>query len=255
MYIVWGDLMNLDEYFAQDKKFALGFSGGVDSAYILYKALECGADIRPYFLKTPFQTEAEMLCAEEFAKQLGCCITVIDLNILQVPDVKNNGRDRCYFCKKALFEELSKRAISEGYLTIIDGTNASDDISDRPGFMALTELGVQSPLRMCGITKDVIRKELHNAGFSLWNRPANACLATRIPENTKIESCDLYRIAEAEQVLHSMGFYDLRVRIFEDAARIQLKEEQLNMAIMRREDILNRFKPFFENVLIDLKVR
>ena len=139
--------MELRDFFAAHPRCALGFSGGADSAYLLAAALRCGADVRPYFVRTAFQPGFELDDARRLCAGLGAELTVLDYNILAVPGVKENPRDRCYFCKRAIFSLIRERAARDGYTALIDGTNASDDVSDRPGWRALCELGVLSPLR------------------------------------------------------------------------------------------------------------
>ena len=149
--------MELKEFFRQCPRVALGFSGGVDSAYLLYAALEHGAQVKPYFVKTAFQPRFELEDARRLCAQLGVELTVLELDVLAVPCVAENPPDRCYHCKRALFGRLRRQALADGYTVLIDGTNASDDAGDRPGMRALGELSVRSPLRECGITKAQVR--------------------------------------------------------------------------------------------------
>ena len=149
--------MDLSQFFRQCPKAALGFSGGVDSAYLLYAAVENGAQVQPYFVKTAFQPQFELEDARRLCAQLGVELSVLELDILNVPQVAENPADRCYFCKKALFGRLKEQAQQDGYRVLMDGTNASDDAGDRPGMRALGELSVRSPLRECGITKAQVR--------------------------------------------------------------------------------------------------
>ena len=112
-------------------------------------------------------------------------VTVIEVDILAVPEAEKNGPKRCYYCKRALFSSLWEAARRDGYPVLLDGTNASDDAGDRPGKQALRELQVRSPLRECGITKDEVRRLSREAGIFTWDKPAYACLATRIPDGTR----------------------------------------------------------------------
>ena len=137
--------MDLSQFFQRCPKAALGFSGGVDSAYLLYAAVENGAQVQPYFVKTAFQPQFELEDARRLCAQLGVELSVLDLDILNVPQVAENPADRCYFCKKALFGRLKEQAQQDGYTVLMDGTNASDDAGDRPGMRALGELSVRSP--------------------------------------------------------------------------------------------------------------
>lgn len=247
--------MTLSEFFAASPRAALGLSGGVDSAYLLYAARACGADVRPYFIRTPFQPAFELADARALAAQLDVPLTVLDLDVLADPAVAANPPDRCYHCKAALFGALAARARADGYPVLLDGTNASDDADDRPGMRALRELGVRSPLRACGLTKEEIRRLAREAGLAVWDKPAYACLATRVPTGRTITAADLARVERAEAALHGLGFADFRVRLYGDGARIQLKEKQLAAALTRRGDILDALRPDFTAVLLDLETR
>ena len=215
--------MELSDFFRENPRAALAFSGGTDSAYLLYEALQCGAEVRPYYVKTPFQPRFELDDALRLTKELGTELTVIEYDILNDGLVSANPADRCYHCKKKLFGLLLReRAANDGFSLIIDGTNASDDAGDRPGMRALGELCVRSPLRECGLTKAEIRARSKEAGLFTWNKPAYACLATRVPTGRPIERELLQRVEGAESELFALGFTDFRVRLFHEAARIQL---------------------------------
>mgnify|MGYP003303293270 FL=1 len=247
--------MTLQEFFTEHPKAALGFSGGVDSSYLLYAGIKAGADIRPYFIKTAFQPEFELEDAKRLCAQLGAELYIIELDALANPDVVKNPANRCYYCKTGLFGTLQQRAKADGYTVLLDGTNASDDAGDRPGMKALTEMSVLSPLRLCGLSKAQIRELSREAGLFTWDKPAYACLATRVPTGEAITEALLARVEGAEQVLFSLGFTDFRVRVFYDAARVQLKPAQMQQALSRRSEILENMKPYFEIVLLDLNGR
>ena len=247
--------MELDEFFSAHPKAAIAFSGGVDSAYLLAEALRCKADVRPYCAVTAFQPAFERREAEELCASLGTELTTVQLDILAVPHVAANPADRCYHCKNALFSALTARASADGYMLILDGTNASDDASDRPGMRALRELGVLSPLRLCGLTKAEIRARSRELGLPTWNKPAYACLATRIPTGEIIDGEKLCRVEKAEEALRALGYSDLRVRLFHDAARVQLPGAQLERAVRERTQIREALAPWFRVVLLDLEER
>ena len=247
--------MSLKTFFEQNPKAALAFSGGVDSSYLLYAAAQYGADIRPYFFHTPFQPAFELEDAKRVAAFTGIELTIIEYNILSIPEVKANPSNRCYYCKTALFTALQQRAAQDGYTLILDGTNASDDASDRPGMRALRELSVRSPLRECGLRKQDVRALSKQAGLFTWEKPSYACLATRIPSGTQLTEDMLHRVECAEQALFDLGFSDLRVRVFHDAARIQIPESQWERMMSCRSAVLQALKPFFPQVLLDLEVR
>lgn len=247
--------MELRDFFQECPKVALGFSGGVDSAYLLYAALDHGAQVRPYFIKTAFQPQFELEDARRLCAQLGVELTVLELDVLQIPGVAENPPDRCYHCKRALFGRLRQQAQADGYTVLIDGTNASDDAGDRPGMRALGELSVRSPLRECGITKAQVRALSKEAGLFTWDKPAYACLATRVPTGEAIAPETLRKVEAAEEALFSLGYSDLRVRVFHGAARLQLPGQQLEQAAKEREAISQALSPWFDTVLLDLKER
>ncbi|EXG78214.1 ATP-dependent sacrificial sulfur transferase LarE [Cloacibacillus evryensis] len=248
--------MELNDFFKENTRAALAFSGGTDSAYLLYMALKCGAQVRPYYVKTPFQPRFELDDALRLARELGTELTVIEYDILDDGLIAANPADRCYHCKKKLFGLLLReRAANDGFPLIIDGTNASDEAGERPGMRALCELGVRSPLRECGLTKTEIRARSRTAGLFTWDKPAYACLATRVPAGRRIDRELLQRVEAAERELFALGFTDFRVRVFHEAARIQLSPEQMAEALKRREDILARLKKYFDIVLLDMETR
>lgn len=247
--------MTLLAFFKENPKAALGFSGGVDSSYLLYAGVQAGADIHPYYIKTAFQPQFELDDAERLCAQLGVPLTVLELDVLKNEAVTANPPDRCYHCKTALFGALSTRALADGYTLLLDGTNASDDAGDRPGMRALKELHVCSPLRGCGLTKAEIRRLSREAGLFTWDKPAYACLATRIPSGDAITAEKLLATERAEAFLFSLGLTDFRVRNYHGAARLQFPETQLNAVLAHRAEILQELKKDYPAVLLDLEVR
>ena len=247
--------MTLEQFFQENPKCALGFSGGVDSAYLLYAGVKAGADIRPYFIKTVFQPAFELADAKKLAEGLGVEVTVLELDALADPRVAANPADRCYFCKQNLFRTLKERAIADGYPVLLDGTNASDEAGDRPGMRALAELSVRSPLRECGLTKAEIRARSREAGLFTWDKPAYACLATRVPTGETITAETLARVEGAEDALFRLGYTDFRVRVFHSAARLQLPRGQMERAVREAETIQAALKPYFTPILLDLEGR
>ena len=167
--------MTLQEFFRENPRVALGFSGGADSAYLLWEAVNNGAQVRPYYVNSQFQPEFELRDARRLCEELSVELAVIPLDVLGSPKVRENPPDRCYHCKRAIFGALRERALSEGFPVLIDGTNASDDAGDRPGMRALGELSVRSPLRECGISKEEVRERSRAAGLFTWDKPAYAC--------------------------------------------------------------------------------
>ena len=247
--------MTLEQFFQENPRCALGFSGGVDSAYLLYAGVRAGADIRPYFIKTVFQPAFELADAKKLAAGLGAEVTVLELDALADPRVAANPADRCYFCKQNLFRTLKERAVADGYPVLLDGTNASDEAGDRPGMRALAELSVRSPLRECGLTKAEIRARSREAGLFTWDKPAYACLATRVPAGEAITADLLARVEGAEDALFRLGYTDFRVRVFHSAARLQLPRGQMERAVREAEELRQALKPYFTPILLDLEGR
>lgn len=247
--------MTLQEFFTEHPKAALGFSGGVDSSYLLWAAVNAGADIAPYYIQTAFQPAFELEDAKRLCEQIGVKLNVIQLDALADPRVAANPANRCYYCKVGLFGALRARAKADGYDLLLDGTNASDDAGDRPGMKALREMEVRSPLRECGLTKAMIRQESRKAGLFTWDKPAYACLATRVPTGRTITPELLRRVEGAETALFDLGFTDFRVRLYDDAARLQLPEGQLAKAAEQRQAIRQALAPWFDVVLLDTQTR
>ncbi len=247
--------MTLQEFFTEHPKAALGFSGGVDSSYLLWAAVNAGADIAPYYIQTAFQPAFELEDAKRLCEQIGVKLNVIQLDALADPRVAANPANRCYYCKVGLFGALRARAKADGYDLLLDGTNASDDAGDRPGMKALREMEVRSPLRECGLTKAMIRQESRKAGLFTWDKPAYACLATRVPTGRTITPELLRRVEGAETALFALGFTDFRVRLYDDAARLQLPEGQLAKAVEQRQAIRQALAPWFDIMLLDTQTR
>ena len=244
-------MKDLRDFFEENPKVALALSGGVDSAYLLYSALGCGADVHAYYAKTDFQPEFEFEDAKRLAEELGAEMTVIYLDILGDPVVESNPKDRCYYCKKHIFHAIIDRAKKDGYQVILDGTNASDDPGDRPGVRALREYGVRSPLRDCGLTKSRIRELSREAGLFTWDKPAYACLATRIQTDQKIIYRDLKAVEACEGFMAELGFRDFRVRVRGKNALVQIREEDSELYDQNREDIEGTIIRYFDGVSLD----
>lgn len=243
----------LRAFCAAHPKLALAFSGGSDSAYLLCAAKLCGAEVGAYYVKSPFQPAFETADALRLAREVGCELHTLALDTLSDAAIAANPKDRCYHCKKRIFGAILAAARQDGYTLLIDGTNASDLSADRPGMRALTELGVQSPLRACGITKADLRAYSKRAGIFTWNKPAYACLATRIPQGMPITGAMLDKIERSESALAQMGFSDFRVRVLGDlSAKLQVTADQLPRAVELHREICAALARDFPYVLLDL---
>ncbi|MBR2831415.1 MAG: ATP-dependent sacrificial sulfur transferase LarE [Oscillospiraceae bacterium] len=247
--------MELKEFFRENPRAAVAFSGGVDSSYLLYAAMRWGKDVRAYYVKSAFQPEFERVDALRLAGELNAPLRVLELDVLACPEVTANPPDRCYHCKKRVFGAIAAAAGEDGFSLLLDGTNASDEENDRPGMRALRELSVRSPLRECGLTKPEIRRLSKEAGLFTWDKPAYACLATRIETGDTITAEKLAATEAAEGYLMSLGFRDLRVRLRNGAAVIQVRKEQLPLVLEHREAILNGLSKYYAHTVLDLAVR
>lgn len=247
--------MTLEEFFRENSECALAFSGGVDSAFLLYAAGKYARRVRAYYVSSAFQPQFELEDARRLASGLGADMRVLTVDVLRDEAVRSNPPDRCYHCKRAIFSAITAAARADGFELLLDGTNASDDAGDRPGMLALREMGVRSPLRECGLTKPEIRRLSREAGLFTWDKPAYACLATRIPSGEEITAGKLEKTEAAESELFGLGFRDFRVRMLAGCARIQLPEDQLALLLEKRGEILGKLKRLYGAVLLDLEVR
>ena len=247
--------MDLKTFFTAHPRGALAFSGGTDSSLLVWAAMEYGRDWHAYYVHTPFQPAFELADARQIAFQCKIPLTIIEGDVLGDADIASNPENRCYFCKRRIFSMIQHQAAADGYTLLIDGTNASDAEADRPGMQALKELEVRSPLRECGLTKPEVRALCREAGLFVWNKPAYACLATRIPSGTPISNEALRKVEQGENLLASLGFQNFRIRLHGEAAVIQVTADQLSYAWEMRASIRTRLAPVFSLVTLDLSPR
>lgn len=246
----------LQAFFAAHPRLALAFSGGCDSALLLHAGLACGAEIGVYYVHSQFQPAFELEDARRLTHELGCDLHMIELDVLADAAVCSNPPDRCYHCKRRIFGAILAAAQADGYGCVMDGTNASDDAGDRPGMRALGEMQVLSPLRLCGISKAQVRSLSRSAGLFTWNKPAYACLATRIPVGREIDMDTLARVERSEAALARLGFSDFRVRMDGDnGARLELTEVQMPLLLARRAEVILALEADFSRLCLDLKPR
>ena len=230
----------LKDYIRSLGSLAVGFSGGVDSSFLLAVAHEVlGDKVIAVTGEDASVPEREVREAKEFCEARGIRHIIVKVNPLAEEGYRHNSKDRCYFCKHGIFTEVSKIAAEEGIEYMAEGSNM-DDLGDyRPGLRAAAELSVKSPLREAGFTKAEIRLASKAMGLPTWSKPAYACLASRFVYGEEITEEKLHMIDQAEQFLIEHGFFEERVRLHGKLARIEvppqdierLAEEEMRTAV------------------------
>lgn len=250
-------LERLENYLGELGSLAVGFSGGVDSSFLLAVASEVLADkaiaVTGVDASVP---ERELKEAEAFCRERGIRHFIRKVNPLTEEGYRHNSPDRCYFCKHGIFSEVKLIAEENGIAYMAEGSNM-DDIGDyRPGLRAAAELSVKSPLREAGLYKTDIRTISRAMGLPTWSKPAYACLASRFVYGEEITEEKLHRIDQAEQFLIEHGFYEERVRLHGNIARIEVPSKDIPRLAEEnmREAIYNRLKELgFQFVTLDMK--
>ena len=219
----------LTEQLRRIGRLAVAFSGGTDSMLLLAAAQEALGIGQVLALTASgiLFPEEETQSAVRFCESRGIAQQCIPFDPLSVTAIAENPPDRCYYCKHTLFSRLKAAAAEAGFPVLADGTNTDDASDYRPGMRAAEELGICSPLRDAGLSKAEIRAVSREMGLPAWNRPAAACLASRIPYGEPLTAERLSRIAQAEDALHAMGFVQVRVRDHGLLARIEVSPDDL----------------------------
>lgn len=226
----------------QGQKLALAFSGGTDSSLLLAllqrQCQQHGGEITAIMASTTLQPKQEITEAQDFCQQLGVPMQLIRVD--ELPLIKNNPVQRCYLCKKALMSALLDYSHTIDCTQLFDGTNADDLKQFRPGLKALQELQVVSPLSKANITKAQVRALLQELGLKVAHKPSSPCLATRFPYGTPLKVEQLQAIGQAEEQLHALGFYNVRLRAHpqEKLLRLEVDPQTFLLVVKQRKEIL-----------------
>lgn len=241
-------------WFAGFDSALVAYSGGVDSALLMRVAHDALSDRALACIGvSPSYPKREREQAVALAKRLGVPYRLIETREHLDPDYAANPDNRCYFCKDELYGRLARLAADKGWSVVVDGTNASDLGDDRPGRVAADERGVRSPLVELSVTKPVVRALAKGLGLPVWDKPAMACLASRVPHGTAIDGALLARIDAAEDALVALGFTQFRVRHHGDLARIELPRDNFDRAIASRNAIVEGVRAAgYRHVTLDL---
>lgn len=219
---------------------AVAYSGGVDSTLLACAARDALGERAVAVLATsPIRAHSEAEQARSIARELGLTLIETALDELADPAFCENTAERCYFCKRALFARVRGIADARGLTHVAEGSTADDLLDHRPGARAAAEQGVVSPLQDAGLTKRDIRRLARERGLPNWDKPAMACLATRIPYGERIDVTTLARIDQAESDIASLGLRRVRVRAHGDIARIEVAPDELERAFSLRDRILS----------------
>jgi uncharacterized protein len=234
----------------------IAYSGGVDSTLLAKAAKDSGIRTLAVTGSSPTTPPHDLDDAVTMASEIGIPHRIIKTTEMKRPEFRKNTRDRCFFCKDTLFNELKKIASHEGYQTVIEGSNI-DDLQDyRPGIKARDLHGVLSPLIDAGMTKTEIRMISKHLGLKTWEKPSSPCLSSRFPYGTPIDEKSLEMVNRAESFLRSKGFKDFRVRCQSEQARIEVPQEQLGVFIdpgFRKELTAFFMEIGFKYITLDLE--
>lgn len=240
------------------ENIVLAFSGGVDSSLLLKMCCESakkrGKKVYAITVHTELHPMKDVEIAAKVAEESGAEHMVVRIDELQDAGIRYNPTDRCYRCKKLLFSRLKEKAGELGAKIIIEGTNEDDLHVYRPGIRALRELEIVSPLAECGFTKQEVRKLAEEYSISVANRPSTPCMATRFPYDTKLDYGAMRCVEEGEEWLKTLGFYNVRIRVHKDIARIEVDENDMLLLLKKRTEVVEKLKSLgYSYITVDLE--
>ena len=234
---------------------AVALSGGVDSGLVAKVAHDClGDGALAVTAVSPSLATEERDAVASLVERIGIRHVFLDSSETEDPRYQANAPDRCYFCKTNVYDVLTGYAEGEGFRFLADGTNADDVGDHRPGRRAAREQGVRSPLQEAAITKAEVRAMARELGLPIWDKPAAACLASRIPYGSRVTDEKLSQVERAEAALRALGIRQLRVRHHDQMARLEVEPDAIATVVKHRGDIIERLKPLgFIYVTLDLE--
>ena len=246
----------MSKYTSRD--VAVAFSGGADSALLLKMAVvhgtENGSSVVAITADTKLHPAGDEAVARRVAEETGAEHRVLKICELDLAQIAENPVDRCYHCKKFLFEAIRKEAEKVKAAEVLEGTNTDDLKQYRPGLRAVAELGIRSPLKEAGLTKEDVRKLAKEYGISVANRPTAPCLATRFPYADGLTGEKLRKVEQGENYLKNLGLYNVRLRVHRDIARIEIDLCDMGTFLDRREEVVRNLKELgYRYVTLDLE--
>lgn len=246
----------MEEYAKKD--VVVAFSGGVDSGLLLKLACESarksGGKVYAIFLNTAMHPSGDSQSAKRVAEEIGADFRILQIDELESAQIADNPPDRCYRCKRHLFQEVLSEAARLQAGWILEGTNADDLRAYRPGIRAIRELGIISPLADAGVTKEEVRRLAGEYGISVSTKPSAPCLATRFPYGTSLTYEAMRKVEKAEDYLKELGLYNVRVRVHGDIARIEVDCGDMDVVMKNKKKITEYLKSLgYAYITLDLE--
>jgi uncharacterized protein len=248
-------LKQLQQLLQNLESCAIAYSGGVDSTFLVKVAYDTLGDNAVAVTATSSTYPVrELQDAKQYAQEIGIPHIIIQSEELDIPKFSDNPPDRCYYCKKELFQKIQQIAKEHHLNMVLDGSNADDTFDYRPGARARSELQIRSPLKEVGLTKQEIRRLSASLQLKSSEKPVFACLASRFPYGVKITRERLRQVESAEEYLFSLGIKQSRVRYHDHIARIEVGSEDFHTVLTHAKKILKRFKTLgFTYITLDLE--